>query len=371
MKVLFLTSTFLPRRGGGEYAIHNLASKMSNMGHESIVLNSVSEFEAEEYLVEKYFLAKGFHLYGYHRFPIKQLEQWQIKRKIEKYSPDIIMAHFGWPVGMWLGTMGIDTPFSITCHGPALNVTLRGPRAKYNYKIDPVLARSMNNSVAAVAISNHAKDVMLDLGVKEDKIVRIPNGVDVKKFSEKSDFNLRDYFSLPQNSRVILSVGRENWAKAYDVAIKAFSNIKDKDVYYVILGKGTSKWTEEARRLGFSENLITCEGLFGNDLIGAYQQADIFTLPSIKELCPLVVPEAMAAGKPIVVTNVSGSQDMIINGDNGVVVEPGKADALAQGWQELLDDKNKRLKYSETNLKLAPEYDWCIIAQKHLDCFNR
>lgn len=373
MKILLVTSSFLPKKGGAENVVHKLANIFCELGNEVTVLNTVSNEKVSDakYKVEKYKALRGSTKFGHHLFPFLQINRRNLRKKIESNSPDIIMAHFGWPVGMWIGTMGIDIPFSVTCHGPALNVTPRGPRARYNYKIDPLLARSMNNSVAAVAISSHAKDVMLDIGVKEEKIVRIPNGVDIKQFSEVSDFNLKEYFGLPKGSKVILSVGRESYAKAYDVAIKAFSKIKDKDVYYVILGKGTSKWKDEAEKLGCGENVIICEGLFGKDLIGAYQQADIFTLPSIKELCPLVVPEAMAAGRPIVVTNVSGSQDMITDGENGIVVEPGNDDALAQAWRELLEDKNRMLRFSEANLKLAPQYDWGIIAEKHLACFKR
>jgi glycosyltransferase involved in cell wall biosynthesis len=110
--------------------------------------------------------------------------------------------------------------------------------------------------------------------------------------------------------------------------------------------------------------------LYGEDLIGAYQQADIFTLPSIKELCPLVVPEAMAAGKPIVVTNVSGSQDMIVHGQNGLVVEPGEVNALTDAWATLLDEPTMRARMAEDNLRLAPRYDWTEIAKRHLKCLG-
>ena len=372
-KILLITSSFLPKKGGAEFAVHSLANHFSLLGNDVVVLNNVSDVPENnaKYYVKKYNVFRGSSRFGHHRFPFFIINRINLKNIITKTNPDIIMAHFGWPVGMWVGNMGLDIPFSITCHGPALNVTPRGPRAKYNYKIDPLLARSMNNSVAAVAISSHAKEVMLDIGVKEEKIVQIPNGVDVEKFSIISSFNLREHFGLPKESKVILSVGRESYAKAYDVAIKAFSKVKNKDVYYVVLGKGTSKWKEYAKELGCSENVITCEGLFGSDLIGVYQQADIFTLPSIKELCPLVVPEAMAAGRPIVVTNVSGSQDMIKSGENGFVVEPGNVEELAKAWMELIDDKSLQQKFSEANLKLAPLYDWGIIAQKHLECFKR
>ena len=371
MKILIITGSFLPNKGGAEFAVHNIASKIYTYGNHVTVLNSSSQlkYPGATYDVTKYNVIRGSKRFGEHRFPFNYINQKILLQNIERIKPDVIMAHFGWPVGMWVGTMGIDIPFSITSHGSEIHDFKKGPRARF--RIDGLLAKSMNNSVAAVAISSHAKDVMLDIGVKKEKIVRIPNGVDVTKFSEVSNFNLRDHFGLPENSRVILSVGRESWEKAYDVAIKAFSKIKDGNIFYVILGKGTSKWKEVAKKLDCGENVVTCEGLFGKDLIGAYQQADIFTLPSIKELCPLVVPEAMAAGMPIVVTNVSGSQDMITNGNNGIVVEPGNAEELAAAWMELLEDRNMQNRFSEANLKLAPQYDWGIIAQKHLDCFKK
>lgn len=372
MKICMITASFLPQKGGAEFAVHHLANQFASSGHHVTVLNSTTSRAQEDarYKVERYTILKGSTRLGYHRFPVFPINRYRVGRKIEALSPDVVMVHFAWPVGIWVGTLGLDTPFSITCHGPGLNVTPRGPRARYRYRIDPLLARSMNNAAAAVAISSHARTVMLDIGVVPDRIVQIPNGVDVGQFRQVSGFNLRAHFGIAERAKVLLSVGRESYAKAYDVALHAFAKIANRDVYYVILGEGVSKWRPYADALGCSGQVITCEGLYGEALIGAYQQANVFTLPSIKELCPLVVPEAMAAGKPIVVTNVSGSQDMITHGRNGLVVAPGDAEGLADAWATLLSDSTLSARMSEENLRLAPEYDWSMIAHRHLACFG-
>jgi glycosyltransferase involved in cell wall biosynthesis len=370
MKVLLVTQSFLPKKGGAQFAVHHLANRFVALGHDVTVLNSSTREvpDAARYAVRKYSILPGSTRFGYHRWPGFLVNRYRLDRKIAALAPDAVMVHFAWPVGIWVGTIGLDVPFSITCHGPGLNVTPSGPRACYRYRIDPLLAKSMNNASAAVAISAHARSVMLDIGVIPEKIVQIPNGVDVGKFSEVSGFNLRAHFGIPERAKVLLSVGRESYAKAYDVALKAFSMIAERDVYYVILGAGVSAWRPYAEELGCGDRVVTCEGLYGEELIGAYQQADVFTLPSIKELCPLVVPEAMAAGRAIVVTNVSGSQDMIAHGENGLVVEPGNAEALAGAWTSLLGDKALRIRMGEENLGRAPLYDWGDIALRHLKC---
>jgi glycosyltransferase involved in cell wall biosynthesis len=370
MKVLMITKSFLPKKGGAQFAVHHLANRFVSFGHHVTVLNSTTnEVQADAiYGVQRYSILAGSTRLGYHRLPGFLVNRHRLARRIAALGPDAVMVHFAWPVGIWVGTIGLDIPFSITCHGPGLNVTPHGPRARYRYRIDPLLAKSMNNASAAVAISGHARSIMLDIGVVPERIVQIPNGVDVRKFSEVSGFNLRAHFGIPDRAKVLLSVGRESYAKAYDVALKAFSMIADRDAYYVILGKGVSKWRPYAEGLGCGARVVTCEGLYGEDLIGAYQQADVFTLPSIKELCPLVVPEAMAAGKPVVVTNVSGSQDMIVHGENGLVVEPGAAAELAGAWASLLEDATLRIRMGEENLRFAPKYDWSNIALRHLEC---
>jgi glycosyltransferase involved in cell wall biosynthesis len=211
---------------------------------------------------------------------------------------------------------------------------------------------------------------MEKIGVRPSKILDIPNGVDTQRFRNRVDFNLRGRFGLPKEALVILSVGRESprGSKAYDKGLSAFALIATKlpNAYYVILGKGAEKWFPLAQQLDISKKVVFCSGLYGKELIGAYQQADIFFLPSIKELCPLVVLEAMAAGRPQVVTDVSGSQDMIQTGLNGIVAQPGNVKEMSEALYRLASDESLRKRFGRQNLVKAGGYDWEIISRRYL-----
>ena len=99
----------------------------------------------------------------------------------------------------------------------------------------------MNQSNGIVAISTHARKIMEKIGVDPALIIDLPNGADTEKFHQKSEFDLRGHFGLPPNCSVVLSVGRESWAKAYDTGIRAFARVFSEvpEVFYVILGQGT------------------------------------------------------------------------------------------------------------------------------------
>jgi glycosyltransferase involved in cell wall biosynthesis len=371
VRIALITRSFLPRIGGAEFVVHHLANQWCHQGHDVCVMNAVVDKTTQPdslYAVRRYRQLRGSSRLGAHRFPFAWYCATQLKNFLNEYEPDFISAHFAYPVAVWMSMIRPLPKFLITCHGPALNETPRGPRAVYG--IDKLLADSMNLSLGVVAISSHARHVMERIGVKPKKILNIPNGVDTQRFRTEVDFNLRDKFGLPQQALVILSVGREapGGAKAYDQGLRAFAQVATKlpDAYYVILGKGTDKWLLLAQQLNINNKVVFCSGLYGDELAGAYQQADIFFLPSIKELCPLVVLEAMAAGRPQVVTDVSGSQDMIQTGLNGIVAQPGNVKEISEALYRLASDESLRKRFGQANLKKAVEYDWEIISRRYL-----
>jgi glycosyltransferase involved in cell wall biosynthesis len=248
-----------------------------------------------------------------------------------------------------------------------LNDSPSGPRRRFG--IDRHIAQALNASAGAVALSSHVRRTMEGMGVAPGKIIDIPNGVESARFRLPVSFDLRSRFGIPKGSRVVLSVGRESWAKDYEMGIRAFVRAAggDPDVYYLILGKGVRKWEHLKAELPEAAHVILCEGLHGDELVGAYQQADVFFLPSVKETFPLVVVEAMAAGLPEVVTDVSGSQDAIKDQENGLVVPPGDVEAAASALRKLLDDQSLGKRLGAANRERAALYDWGRISRMYLD----
>ncbi|MCP4592738.1 MAG: glycosyltransferase family 4 protein [bacterium] len=371
MRIALVTASFLPKVGGAEFVVHHLAQQWCEMGHDVRILNyAASEPSHPEarYSVRRYSVLRGASRFGAHRFPFRWHVARQLRRLLEEYQPEFISVHFGYPTAVWLSGVKPLPRYLVTCHGPALNETPQGPRQRFG--IDRLVAGVLSASAGAVALSSDGRRIMERIGVNPGKILDIPNGVDLARFQTPvTDFDLRAHFGLPADARIVLTVGRITWAKAHDAGIKAFAKVHAKlpETHYIMLGKGVSKWQPLATDLGVASNVVFCNGLYDSELVGAYQQADIFFLPSVKELCPMVVPEAMGAGLPAVVTNISGSQDMVQTGDNGFVVEPGDVDAMAEALQDLLEDDALRTRMAQASSIKAQNYAWERVGRLYLE----
>ncbi len=370
MRIAIVTTSFLPQVGGAEFVVHHLACAWHRQGHEVCVMNTdTAEASHAEgrYTVKRFKLPRGASRFGHHRFPWGGAARYKLGRLLREFKPDFISAHYGYPIGVWLSRMKPLPRFVVTCHGSELHTASWGDRARYG--MDGILRDSLNRSAGAIAVSTQARYWMEEMGIRPSRILDIPNGVDVEKFSVESQWDVRSELKVPDGSVMILSVGRDHAAKAYDTGIQAFAKLIERgcDAYYVLLGKGTDRWRPLARELGIEDRVICHAGMYGERLIGAFQQADIFFSPSSEEVLALVVLEAMAAGLPEVVTNISGSQDVIKTGKNGIVVEPNQPEAMADALYELASDRDLRARMGAANLERAPSYSWDRISKLYLE----
>jgi glycosyltransferase involved in cell wall biosynthesis len=370
MRIALVSPSFLPSTGGAEFVVHNLALEWGKQGHEVRVFNwSTADATHPEanYSVSQFKLLRGAARFGYHQFPWGAYTRRTIRQQLNDFGPDCISAHMAYPTGYYLEGLMPECPHVITCHGGDLTKFDWGFRQKY--AIDSILRTALENCKGAIAISSFARGLMEELGVSSHRIFDIPNGVDLGRFQKSVDFDLRGHFGIPQEKKVILSVGREHPQKAYESGIRAFSEVASvrKDVQYLLVGKGTSSHSELCEELGIGDRVILCDGLYGEDLVGAYHEADIFFSPSIWEMMPLVVLEAMAAGRPAVVTNVSGSQDLVVSGENGLVVEPGDVQGMAESLLALLSSDGLRDSFSQAMVECSEAYSWDRISRRYLD----
>lgn len=370
MRIAVVIPSFLPAVGGAEFVAHYLAVEWGKQGHEVRVFNWSSDEATHpdaNYGVAKFRLLRGAPRFGYHRFPFSWYTRRDLGRLLDAFDPHLVFGHMGYPTGHWLSRLRPERPYYITCHGRDITLFDWGDRTVYG--IDDVLRDALDRSAGAIAISSFAARLMEDLGVPPERIHFIPNGVDVERFRREVRSDLRALLDLPAEARVVLSVGREHPQKAFAAGLEAFAGVaaRTTNAWLVILGKGTEANLPLAERLGIADRVRLCEGLHGDDLIAAYQQADVLFSPSVWEMMPLVVLEAMAAGLPAVVTNISGSQDLVLDGETGFIVEPGALDDMADALVKLIEDDALRTAFARAAGSRAEDYSWERVSRRQLE----
>jgi len=174
-------------------------------------------------------------------------------------------------------------------------------------------------------------------GLDRQKLFIIPNAVDADKFVGIQAADLTS-LGIPSGSRVFISVGRLESQKGFDVLVEAISlcDSLPADVYFLIVGDGPE--------LASLRHQVESHGLLGrirfagrrDNLPELLAASMAFILSSRWEGMPNVVLEAMAAGLPIITTNVEGTDELVQDGVNGVVVAAAQPDALRGAIESVL-----------------------------------
>lgn len=204
-----------------------------------------------------------------------------------------------------------------------------------------------------------------------DKIVVIPNGVEVKEFDiMESKTECRKIMGFPENVKIILFFGFLSPYKGPDILLEAYAKIHEKypDTLLIFAGNGIlmEKLKTTVNILHLEDN-IKFLGYVENSLKPVcYKACDIFCLPStmITECYPLSILESMASGVPVVASNIGGIPDIIQNGITGMLVNPNDSEDLQKTLIFLLQNEKylEKLKYNAT--REIEKYSWDHIAEK-------
>ena len=187
-----------------------------------------------------------------------------------------------------------------------------------------------------VALTDGESRDYTDLNVyPEDKLVQIHSGVDIEKFKQVpvSAVEKKRSLGLAQNGLVVGFIGWLLPIKGPMHLLKAMEDVwqDHDDTILVFIGKGDLDVDLRAAALKTGANGRVNFLGWRNDIDEIMPIFDIFVLPSLNEGMGRVLVEAMAAGKPIVASNVGGIPDLVQHDDNGLLVPPGDEKALAAG----------------------------------------
>ena len=369
MKIALVTSSFLPQVGGAEYAVHYLANAWSRQGHEVWVINSNTEVPTHPealYKTLKYTFLRGTTRYGFHKFPFCQYAVRGIKKCLDKVRPEYISGYFVYPTGYYLSLIKPRVGYDIAALGSDITKNPWSYRIRYNCQRH--IQKALEGANRCIAISDHAVELYKELIGDARKIVKIPYGVDIGRFSKKVEVDIRGKLNIDKDSFLVLSVGRNHEAKDYKTGIRAFSLLLKQcpNAVYLLVGRDVRKLQAVADEYGVSDQVVLQEGLAEDEVAAAYQQSDVFLSCSRQEMFPLVTIEAMACGRPIVVTNISGNQDLVVQGKNGFIAEPGDYQEMSECLLRVAKDSELRSLMGTENRRISQDYDWDIISRKYL-----
>jgi glycosyltransferase involved in cell wall biosynthesis len=195
-------------------------------------------------------------------------------------------------------------------------------------------------ATAIVVVSDYLARVLTEFGFPAEKIVRIYNGVNVDKFASAARGRLRAELGFPEYVKLIGMVANFRESKGYEYFIQAARQVADAhpEARFVAIGEKDECIT---RRLESQIVQLHLEGLvvllgFRTDVPQVLKDLDVFVLSSVSEGLSIATIEAMAAGKPVVVTRSGGPEEVVDDGRTGLLVPIADPGALAAKIGEVL-----------------------------------
>lgn len=225
-----------------------------------------------------------------------------------------------------------------------------------------------------------------------EKFTEIPFGIDINKYTPKALNQpaankimaktqemiryINDKF-IKKDRLDILFVGgldKAHYFKGIDVLIRSLAGLKGRHWHLRIAGEGDlqSLYKEMASDYSLNKQIEFTDKLSDENLIRAYQNADLLILPSVNrnEAFGLVLIEAMACGVPVIASDLPGVRSVFENGSEGLLSKPGSADDLREKLEFILDNEEKRRLMAKAARQLAEEkYDEKKMQKKLLSLF--
>ncbi len=347
MKILFISHTYPPITGGVETQNYELYTWLSKITEAKLIAN------------RKRWLIPFFLFYA----PIKAL--FLQKNYDVILMGSCLLGNVGWFIKKFS-----NKPVLTVAHGLDLTWKNKLYQKLWVGTFIPSLDK-------LIAVGNETVRIGMELGINENKLVFIPNGVDTEKFiKQHSQQELENILGRKiEGKHVLLTTGRLAKRKGVAWFIENVMPKLPENVIYVVAGNGPDK--ENIESAVEKQNLSSRVQILGfvpdevRDTL--WNTCDLFIQPNIKvegdmEGFGISVIEAGSCKLPVIASKLEGLQDAIKDGQNGFLIEPRDADAYVSKINQLLADENFRKDFGEkTRQFIIDNYEWKNIAKKYVE----
>jgi len=373
--------------GGVENHIRELSKKLIEKGHYIIILTEKGKKDPLE-PIKKRPLSKAIYLPSFKLRRSNDFKQFStnLSKKINKNFFIVkllrVLSNIGWMAksSFWI-LINRDkfdviwvSKYTDTLSLRLLNKFIKIPYVESLEGYDYIEAENARNVKNVFAISKFIRDQCKKIHKFEPKLITV--GVDQKKFqnvNKQEVFKIRSQYKKNKNDKIILNVARLVESKDLSTFIKASSEVskKFKNVKFLICGDGEER--QKLKNLIKELNLngkVFILNVFGDDLIKYYAASDIFVhVPKQGNHFGIVYIEAMAAGLPIIASNMDASPKTVEG--CAILVTPGDVIRISNAIEDLIENEKLRKKLSKNSLNRAKLFDWNKIVEETEEFFSK
>ena len=280
----------------------------------------------------------------------------EIKRLLGKEKPSILHLHSS--KAGFLGSLAADrekTKIIYTVHGAVFEAPFKILPKKLFLWLEKLTAPRKHK---IICVSQNDKNLWLkNQAASEEKLVVVRNGLDWENISFLEKEKAREELALPKEAQIIGCIANFYPEKGLEYLVEAANILKqeNKNLIFAVIGdgKGRKNLASLIKKYRLENFLLLGRKSNSAQFLKAF---DSFILPSVKEGLPYVILEAMAAGLPIVASEVGGIPEMVENGQNGFLVEPRDTQTLARKIAEVLDNPTLAQKFSRASKEKLPQF---------------
>jgi glycosyltransferase involved in cell wall biosynthesis len=369
LRVLMVSARFYPVIGGAEQQAYKLAKALTANGISVNVVTGQSKSLAPVH--DQLGSIPVTRLFAYDAYLLGLMSWLWLHRN----QYDLIHVHQivypAWAagrIGSWLKKPVIAKAGN---SGPGFD--LRYIRAL------PIVGNAMARAIPtlldrAIAISEAVVHDLETAGFRDDQIVRIPNGVELPApAAPEVRSDARKRLQIQYHEPIVVYVGRLHPNKNLPMLLEAAAILKQKELGFHLYIVGDGSEFETLTATVKNENLADVVHLVGaSDQVAVWlQAADVFVLSSLTEGMSNALLEAAAYGLPVVVTDVGGNKDMVIEGVNGYRVPLHDVKQFASALEGLLRDSDLRQKMGMSGRNLVESrYDITYVAAQYIALYK-
>jgi len=373
-RILFISYVSNQHSGVGN-RVYYLSRELAKRGHEVHVITKQGEYVSKE--VNAYYVQIPKHIFKIPPVPLPQVSIFnllaykkfeEIKHKIKPDLIDVQHVHVSPIVHM----IKEKNNLVLTCHGTEIGRTL-GLYGKVPIGLmqstSAIEKYTFSKLNRIIAVSTRVKREIIDYyNISREKILLIPNGIDISEFKNKQESNL-NLHSKFNADYILINVGGYSKIKGIYEVIKALKYIRDLNWIFIVIGGGPRKDLILIKKFLKQYNLdnrVLLLGSLKKELVkNIVQEADVYLHPSLYESFGIAVLEAMALKKPIVAFRINSLKEIV--NDAGILVNVGDIFGLANAIRNLLEDSELRKNLALKAYERALKYDWNNIASIYED----